>query len=481
MNTIRINPFEADKSYCIGFQTDNEETTIIFEGIQRTLSEKIYLKIQLNDREYVPIPITDNQWLVTSTWTAIARYYTCQLVTQSGKRIANTECFKIYIKESVGGKEGQKETIDPALIEIYDNMIATTKKIEEAYQKGELNGANGLDGLSAYQIAVKNGFEGTEKEWLESLHGSGTGGTSNYELLKNKPSINNIELSGNLTTEQLGINIPTKVSELANDSGYLTQHQDISNLALKSEVPKVPAWSLKAQKPTYTAEEVGALPSTTKVPTKTSELTNDSQFIDKETADGLYEVKGTTKPLEKLTFTGASTGTYDGTKPLTIDIPTGGSGGGAGGDEPWVELYNDTINVGSPVRNIQVDFNNQIDYKEYDILAQFSQNELPDVAVGSITVNINQLNVGYFTPSFSGYGLDKGSGTIMWEIHTDEPYPYFDFMTLINLNYIYQQIPMKRQYNVWKRPSIKGLEMKFSAEYQGTVKLSVYGRGVDNE
>ena len=29
----------------------------------------------------------------------------------------------------------------------------------------------GLDGKSAYQIAVENGFEGTEKEWLESLEG----------------------------------------------------------------------------------------------------------------------------------------------------------------------------------------------------------------------------------------------------------------------------------------------------------------------
>ena len=29
----------------------------------------------------------------------------------------------------------------------------------------------GLDGLSAYEVAVKNGFNGTEQEWLESLHG----------------------------------------------------------------------------------------------------------------------------------------------------------------------------------------------------------------------------------------------------------------------------------------------------------------------
>lgn len=27
-------------------------------------------------------------------------------------------------------------------------------------------------GYSAYEIAVRNGFEGTEQEWLQSLHGS---------------------------------------------------------------------------------------------------------------------------------------------------------------------------------------------------------------------------------------------------------------------------------------------------------------------
>lgn len=35
-----------------------------------------------------------------------------------------------------------------------------------------------LRGYSAYEIAVQNGFSGTEEEWLESLQGSGGGGTS---------------------------------------------------------------------------------------------------------------------------------------------------------------------------------------------------------------------------------------------------------------------------------------------------------------
>lgn len=37
-------------------------------------------------------------------------------------------------------------------------------------QNGETHATSILDGQSAYQIAVDNGFEGTEDEWLDSLH-----------------------------------------------------------------------------------------------------------------------------------------------------------------------------------------------------------------------------------------------------------------------------------------------------------------------
>lgn len=42
-----------------------------------------------------------------------------------------------------------------------------------------INGTNGNDGKSAYQIAVDNGFEGIEQEWIESLKGqNGSNGSS---------------------------------------------------------------------------------------------------------------------------------------------------------------------------------------------------------------------------------------------------------------------------------------------------------------
>lgn len=49
------------------------------------------------------------------------------------------------------------------------------------------------------------------------------------------------------------ITVPTKVSELENDSGYLTHYTETD--------PTVPAWAKAKSKPTYTASEVGAVPT----------------------------------------------------------------------------------------------------------------------------------------------------------------------------------------------------------------------------
>lgn len=48
----------------------------------------------------------------------------------------------------------------------------------------------------------------------------GGSGTPNYDTLTNKPSINGVTLLGDKSTAELGL--PTKTSDLVNDSGYIT-------------------------------------------------------------------------------------------------------------------------------------------------------------------------------------------------------------------------------------------------------------------
>lgn len=62
--------------------------------------------------------------------------------------------------------------------------------------------------------------------------------------------------------------IPKNISYFSNDMNYVITETD----------PTVPSWAKQSTKPTYTASEVGALPANTVIPSKTSQLTNDSYF-----------------------------------------------------------------------------------------------------------------------------------------------------------------------------------------------------------
>lgn len=73
-------------------------------------------------------------------------------------------------------------------VEAKDVAFNDNKSLQEKYDNGELGGGSGTAGKSAYEIAVDNGFIGTETEWLESLKGSkGDNGTTPHidETTKN--------------------------------------------------------------------------------------------------------------------------------------------------------------------------------------------------------------------------------------------------------------------------------------------------------
>ena len=118
------------------------------------------------------------------------------------------------------------------------------------------------------------------KEWVEQPATGISGGniSLDYTALTNKPQIGGKELTGNKTLDELGIQPK---------GTYLTKETD----------PTVPAWAKTEAKPTYTADEVGALPKTT-----------------------------TTLPNpKKIKFTGAVTDEYDGSVEKTINLPIGSS------------------------------------------------------------------------------------------------------------------------------------------------------------
>ena len=97
-------------------------------------------------------------------------------------------------------------------------------------------------GLTYFWGKLKNYFQvklvsGTNIKTInnQSLLGSGNisisgggGGSSDYTDLTNKPQINSVELSGNKSLSDLGI--PTKTSDLTNDSGFINASSRLSGL-----------------------------------------------------------------------------------------------------------------------------------------------------------------------------------------------------------------------------------------------------------
>lgn len=114
------------------------------------------------------------------------------------------------------------------------------------------------------------------KQSIAANAGGGQGGTSNYNDLENKPKINNVELTGNKTAQELGISgnvqadwnesdpsagayinnkptiptVPTNVSAFTNDVGYLTSETDpifSSSVASTITMGDVTNWNDKPQ------------------------------------------------------------------------------------------------------------------------------------------------------------------------------------------------------------------------------------------
>ena len=102
----------------------------------------------------------------------------------------------------------------------------------------------GADGKSAYEIAVEHGFVGTEAQWLTSLIGAtgaqGAKGDKGDKGDTGAAGADWVPTSAEKTAiaaEAAGmISVPTKTSDLTNDSGFLTQHQSLANYYNKTEV-----------------------------------------------------------------------------------------------------------------------------------------------------------------------------------------------------------------------------------------------------
>ena len=153
-------------------------------------------------------------------------------------------------------KPGQIDFVTASINEITSLKNTTTIRAAEADTSAQ-NAAN-----SAQNASV------SAQEALSSQNAAQAAAqqaTASAELATTKAN----QIEADITNKADKSEIPTLVSQLENDSGYLTQETD----------PTVPSWAKAAQKPTYTAQEVGALSNTTYIPNKVSDLQNDVGYL----------------------------------------------------------------------------------------------------------------------------------------------------------------------------------------------------------
>lgn len=166
---------------------------------------------QITDSNYIYLGTQDDQTVIGKKWTGtewvevVAFYYAvlnekdiCVDVIELPSEITNSAYIRINtLDETLEGKwynrvSLQFETAPIRILADHSSDVVNYRnedkwlsdKIDEkansndVYTKAEsdakfaLIGVGGANGLSAYQIAVNNGFVGTEQEWLASLHGA---------------------------------------------------------------------------------------------------------------------------------------------------------------------------------------------------------------------------------------------------------------------------------------------------------------------
>ena len=141
-----------------------------------------YLHINLDKEIKEDMIIGSTKISSTITNEAQSFFLYLELVKENSEIIGKTNCVEIMIEPlpdedtRIIPKEEYEEIIDE-LAEIIQENTEAMNRIKEFE-----------DGKSAYEVAIEHGYEGTEEEWLESLHGkNGTDGAPGVKGDKGDP------------------------------------------------------------------------------------------------------------------------------------------------------------------------------------------------------------------------------------------------------------------------------------------------------
>jgi len=188
--------------------------------------------------------------------------------------------------------------------------------IKEKVDNGEFNGKDGMDGekgdtgLSAYEIALENGFSGTKEEWIVSLHGvDGTNGKDGLDGVS--PTVNvkkNTDTEYILTvTDKNGSfdtpNLKGKDGTIEGDEGLInlvnTKQDQVKYKTITLELAN---WSQNQQTQNYEYDIEDETITANTLIEGYMDLENQAKMIDGyiESYEGGYKIITSQEPLEAV-------------------------------------------------------------------------------------------------------------------------------------------------------------------------------------
>lgn len=195
---------EGGKQFKFADTTTEIHLNAFDDGSASTLTSDAKVRIK-NDSGYllgISASITNNHAVITSGQLAQLPVgsYLLELwdTVDGGTAIYPSDGFlALQINENITGLSGglvSSITVDDFIQQFSDLSQQLKKEVSDAVANG-LRGDKGADGLSAYQIAVINGYKGSQPEWLASLVGAkgekGDKGDAgkDFRIVKTFPSI----------------------------------------------------------------------------------------------------------------------------------------------------------------------------------------------------------------------------------------------------------------------------------------------------
>ena len=393
----------------------------------------------------------------------------------------------------------------------YSNNTFDEMQISEDYKTASVRiNANCLkQGLNFAQISIYSGDNGLITADMLTIDcnqkiGGENPSCPNADMPKLKELINQLIQQGMAD----GIS-PEQIADAV--ANYLAKNP------IEETDPNVHEWAKAKEKPTYTAEEVGALSYETLKPAVDLALAQAKASGEFDGADGLTPTIGdngnwylgdtdTGKPSrgdkgadgksayqyaqdggytgteaefatkiaqEKfanpnaLTFTGAVEGSYDGSAPLNVEIPS------EGGNKEWTLLYDGTITIEEAVKTVTVSLlapcEGMVDFIGH---ISWTANTNTESGMDDISIGVGKASMGY-----GRIGKASNAGNSIFQATVTSSRTYWGAANLINgleFNKASMMYGFSKNIN---NANYENATIDFFAKtYAGTITLQLYGR-----